>query len=397
MMEPAPDPLNSNRFSYFHIFGAVMTIVGTTIGAGILGLPSLFSKSGYMTGVIVLLFLSLFFIYVFLLLGEAIMRTKEEHQLPGLAERYLGQNGKSWLFISMLLGSYGSLTAYLIASGEAILELGKIFFDLSGIFSSSLFYSIIFFLLMSILIIRGLNVIENSEIIVTGFLLLFVGMIFVIAFSEIDVGNVSLSTFSAYNLIIPYGAIFFSLMGFNSIPEAIRILHRRRSLVPYVLVAGVIVPVLAYIVFSGAIVGVMGANTNELGVTGLGDVLGPEVKIIANIFLIFAVTTSFLGIGFAQVSVFTHDYKMPRVFSWFLACGVPFLIFISIRNLMGFVNVLSITGSIFGAVMTGLIIVISYLAKKKGEVTPTYKVPVNLPIVVFLVMLLLGGMVTLFI
>lgn len=386
--------LKSKEITALHITGAIFTLVGTIIGAGILGIPSVIARAGYFTGVFIILAMAVFFGYTYLNLGEAILRTKGEHQLPGLAEKYLGKKGKSLFFIAMLMSSYGSMIAYLLASGQALRNLFSGFFTLTGIFNNPLLYSGIFFIILSLLIIKGLNVIEDSEILITGFLLLSVFLIFVLSLFEFD--PVNLTPLDLSKLFIPYGAIFFAFMGFNSIPEAIRILKKRKKMIPFTLIMAVVIPMIAYLVFSTAIIGVMGSETNELATVGLEQKLGPSMLIIGSLFLLFSVTTSFLAIGFAQKNVFNIDYKMSKLFSWFLACGLPFIFFVLIRNFMGFVNVLSISGAVFGGIMAALIIIISYKAKHEGKRKPEFTIPMNKVIMYILLFILASGIATLF-
>lgn len=385
---------SSEGFKLLHGFGAVLTLVGTIIGAGILGLPYVFARAGFLTGLAVTGFVAIFFIYMYLSLGEAILRTKGEHQLPGVTERYFGRKGKSIFFIVMLLSSYGSLVAYLLASGRAFHNLFSGFFALSGVLNHPVFYSTIFFIVMSFLIIKGLNTIMSSELLVTSLLLISIIFIFIISFSSIDYSN--LSNFESGNLFMPYGAIFFAFMGFTTVPESIRIMHHKRKAVPIILVLSIVLPLIAYLLFSFAVVGIMGENTAELGTHGLEEFLGNSMIIIGNIFLLFSVTTSFLAIGFAQQNVFVLDFGIPKLISWFISIGVPFLLFLSLTNVMGFVDVLSISGAIFGGMMAFLILIVSYAAKKKGELEPEYSVPLNLPMVIVMTAILVLGVFSLF-
>ena len=386
------DPQTSAKLKIFHILGAVFTLVGSIVGAGILGIPYLMAQAGFLTGMLVIVAISIFFIYTYLNLGEIILRYEGEHQLPGLVGMYLGTNGKSVMFIAMLLAAYGSLISYYIASGDALVALLSGVFNLQGIFAEPLFYSTAFFLLSSIIILRGMRVIEDFELVITGFILLTVIFIFGLSFKSIDVSN--LSNFSLTAIHIPYGGIFFALMGFNAVPEAIRMLNRRTRYVPIVLILGVLVPAFLYITFSLSVVGVMGSETQELGVLGMDSVLGPIAVIVGNIFILFSVATSFLAIGFAQKNVFSLDYNLPKMFSWFLACGIPFLIFLSIRNVAGFVDVLSFTGSVFGGVLVAMVLIISYMSKQKSRKDAPYNIPMNLPVLIILLTLLVFGMST---
>ncbi len=73
---------------------AASTLVGTIVGAGILGIPYVISKAGLWYGFLIILFLGLAFLLLNLFGGEVVLRTKKQFQLTGYAGKYLGPTGK---------------------------------------------------------------------------------------------------------------------------------------------------------------------------------------------------------------------------------------------------------------------------------------------------------------
>jgi amino acid permease len=71
-------------------FEAAATLVGCTIGAGILGIPYVVAQAGFITGAITIILLGALMLMLNLFTGEIALRTEGDHQLPGYAERYLG-------------------------------------------------------------------------------------------------------------------------------------------------------------------------------------------------------------------------------------------------------------------------------------------------------------------
>lgn len=63
------------------------------IGAGILGIPYVVAKAGFLTGLLDLIIIGLAVLVLNLYVGEIMLRTKEDHQLTGYAEKYL-ENGE---------------------------------------------------------------------------------------------------------------------------------------------------------------------------------------------------------------------------------------------------------------------------------------------------------------
>ena len=140
---------------------AIATLVGTIIGAGVLGIPYAISKSGFIPGMIILVILGFAVLILNLCVGEVALRTKGRHQLPGYAEKYLGKWGKHVMSFSIIFAIYGALIAYFIGSGNVladIFNLGNWSFLFLGLeISASLMFSICFFVILSTLIYFGLN------------------------------------------------------------------------------------------------------------------------------------------------------------------------------------------------------------------------------------------------
>ena len=104
-------------------WAATFTLSGAVIGAGILGLPYVFAKSGFFIGLMWIIFLGIILIFVKLALGEVTLRTKGRHQLAGYAEKYLGKWAKGFMVFAVLFGIYSALLAYLIGEGDSFSHL----------------------------------------------------------------------------------------------------------------------------------------------------------------------------------------------------------------------------------------------------------------------------------
>ena len=141
---------------------AIATLVGLTIGAGILGIPYVVAQAGFLTGVFIILFLGLIIVLMNLYVGEITLRTKGTHQLPGYVEKYLGKKGKFFMMISLMITVYGALTGYIIGEGVAWAAILNI---------SPLYPMLIFFALMAIIVFRGLKLIKNIELCLNTFVI----------------------------------------------------------------------------------------------------------------------------------------------------------------------------------------------------------------------------------
>src|SRR3989338_2637874 len=101
-----------------HLLDAVSTLIGFTIGAGILGIPFVVAKAGFLTGLLNILVLGILILILNLYLGEVTLRTKGIHQLTGYARIYLGKIVNFLMTSSFIIFSYGALAAYIIKTAE---------------------------------------------------------------------------------------------------------------------------------------------------------------------------------------------------------------------------------------------------------------------------------------
>lgn len=337
-------------------------LTGTVIGAGVLGIPYVIAKAGFLTGLLTILILGVAILFLNLFFGEIVLRTPGNHQLPGYAEKYLGKWGKRIMLITMFAGIYGALIAYLIGEGAT----------LSAIFGlTPMVFSLIFFAIASTLIFVGLKAIAKSELIFATMVLILVLIISGFAFFSGNFNTSNLSTFNLSNLLIPYGVILFAFVGAAAIPEMKQALIRDRKELKKAIMIGSGLPIIFYTLFALATVGVTGINTTEIATIGLGEVLGESIVIFGNLFAIFAMFTSFLTLALAMKQIYMYDYKIKHTLAWALTVFVPLIVFLA--GAKSFITVIGVTGAFAGGIDGILIVLMYWKARKKGTRQPEYK------------------------
>ncbi len=348
----------------FLLWEAIATLVGTIIGAGILGIPYVIAKAGFWTGIFDIVLLGAVVLIIYLYLGEVVLRTKGFHQLPGYAEKYLGGIGKKLMIFSMVFGNYGALIAYIIGVGLA----------LAAIFGgNALTYSIVFFIIVAVIIYKGLKAVGKSELVMLPFIVFFILIISVLSIQHIDIGN--FVTFDLTKVLVPYGVILFAFLGAAAIPELEQELVRNRKLLKKAIIIGVLIPVISYLIFAVAVVGVSGLGTSEIATIGLGEVMGSYMVIIGNVLAIITMTTSFLTLALALKQTYHYDYKLNKNLSWALTLFIPLIIALS--GFTTFIQVIAISGVIAGGMEGVLIVLMAMKAKKLGDRKPEYSVKIN--------------------
>lgn len=352
-----------------HFLAATATLMGFIIGAGVLGIPYVTAKAGFLTGLLVIILIGIAALFLNLYTGEIALRTKGSHQLTGYAGKYYGKAGKYIMTFFMIFGLYSALVAYIIKEGQF---LSAILSPILG--GNPLLYSIIFFITFSIIVYLGIKVIEKSELFMGIFFILIVLTILAFALPNIDYQN--LSSFEPLNMFIPYGVILFAFFGMPAIPEIKEELKNNKKSIKTAIIIGSAIPIILYILFTFVVVGASSQVTDG-AILGLSEVLGYKVFLLGIIFGILAMATSFIVVALALKEVYMFDFRLKKLTSSALACLIPLtialiMILSNVRN--AFFIVLDIAGTVGVSLSAIFIILIYFKAKKHGDRKPEYSI-----------------------
>ncbi len=346
---------------------AISTLMGTVIGAGILAIPYVVSQSGFLFGLIIIIGLGLALLLINLMIGEIVLRTKEQHQLTGYAGKYLGRWGQRLMMFSMVFSIYGALTAYLIGEGETLKAIFKI--------GTPLMYSLIFFMITFFIIYKGIKAAGKVEMILIGGLLFIVFLIGIYSYDKIDLGN--LDSYSWTKFFVPYGVILFALMGFPAVPQLQEVLEHKKQQMRKAIMIGSLIPIFIYILFAFIVIGIIGLQNFELlqpneriATVALSIYSSPILGIFANIVAVLAMFTSFLTLGIALKQMYEYDYHFSKNTALFLTLSVPLLI--TALNLSTFITVIAVTGAVAGGLEGILIIFTFWKARLLGDRKPEF-------------------------
>ncbi len=366
---------------------AAFTLTGTIIGAGILGLPYVFAKSGFLAGLFWLFFLFGVILYISLSIGEIALRTREKKMLSGYAEKYLGKPAKTITSFAVIFGIYSALLAYLIAEGQS---LSNLFFGNSNY---AVYFGLAFWIILTALVYQGLNKLKHVASFGVSGVIALILFLFVFLSPKINWQNIQLTNVSGIspaNFFFPFGVILFALLGFISIPELERELKNEKKLLKKAILIGTAIPVILYLFFIITFVGVSGTNVNEIATLSLGGFIGKILILLG----VFTMTTSYFVLSFVLKDTFLFDLKIKKGL-FVLVSLVPLAVYllVSFFNLAGFVKVISLGGSISGGITAIMVLIINKIAKKKGNEKPAYSIFSNWALIVLLSFIFIFGIV----
>jgi len=336
---------------------ALSVLIGTIIGVGIFGLPYVAAKAGFFIVLFYFLIICSAVIFIHIIFGEICLGTKTIHRLPGYVGEYLGKKWKIFSFLVVIAGMIGASLAYLIVGGEFL----KLLFN-SYLGENNLIYTLIFFSLGSLFILRGIRAISQIELSLVFILFIILFIFLIQAWPLINFDY--FKTLDWQFLFLPYGVLIFSLWGSPVIPEVKEMLKGDSQKLKKVIFLSILISAFVYLFFILIIFGACGPNTSENALAGFASVVGNNIIKFGFLFGIIACFTSFLTLGLTLKKVFWFDFGLSQGLAWFIACFTPLFLFL-IKNPQ-FINIVNLTGSLaIGS--EGIIIVFLYQAflKKK--------------------------------
>jgi tyrosine-specific transport protein len=365
---------------------AATTLIGTIVGAGILGIPYVLAKAGFLYGFLLIVLMGTAFMFLNLFTGEVVLRTKKQHQLTGYAEKYLGKWGKSLMALSMFVATYGALTAYLIGEGATLHAIFK--------FGTPMLYTLIFFVITFVIIFHGVKATGKMELILISLLLLIIVLIGIFSPEKNFLNN--FSTFNPAYFFLPYGIILFAFMGSPAIPELQEVLSKHKKLMKKSIIIGSLTPIILYVVFSLIIGSIVGVNqfdalqpNERIATIALQIYSQPILGILANLLAVLAMFTSFLTLGIALIEVYHYDYKLNYYLSLFLTFSLPLVVVF--LNLTNFLAVLGVAGAFAGGLEGILIILMYWKAKLHGDRKPEYQMGKHTILGIVLIIMFAAG------
>ncbi len=315
-------------------------LVGTIVGVGMFGIPFVFAKAGFLTGLLDLVILTAAVVIVHLAYTDVVLEAGTTHRLPGYVRSYLGRGAGFLSLASYVFGLSGSLLAYIVLGGFFLQSLLTWMLPnvpaLAGVFA--------FYVLGVGIMLRGVR----FEGVANGILtVLLIGAIIFLGVLLLPHATGSFLTgFQATGLFVPYGVLLFSLAGAAIIPDMQILLGReRRGLLRRVVLLGTITSAVLYFLFAIAVVGVTGTSTTPDAFLGIAKAIGSGYLLAGALIGFLAAMTSFIPLGTVFHGVLKQDAGLPTKAAWLVVVGVPLLLWAI--GFQDFIQIVSIIG-VFG-------------------------------------------------
>ena len=267
---------------------------------------------------------------------------------------------------SMVIGVYGAMIAYTLGVSESLV----------AIFGGPQWvWAVIFYAIMAGLLYGGLSILEKSEVWME--LLKFGAFIVIVVllFSSRYFSASKLIGFSWDTLLLPYGVVLFAFAGTAAIPEVREELKKFRLYTKQAIIVGSLIPIVVYALFTVAVVGTTGALTTDIASIGLAPLLGGFGFVLLHLFVILAMASSFVALGYALKESYSVDFHIPKWEAWALTMTIP-VVFIAVGT-RSFIDTLQVAGVFAGGIAGITVVLMHSAARRRSERKPEYQIKLN--------------------
>ncbi|NQY20678.1 MAG: amino acid permease [Campylobacteraceae bacterium] len=288
--------MNKNK-----IFGSMLIIAGTTIGAGMLALPMVSAGLGFGTAALVMIVIWGLMTYTALLMIEIHQHAPVDATLHTLAYKHLGRKGQIIASFSMMFLFYALCAAYIAGGGGQVQE------KLSGLLNIELpayAGAIIFTIIIASAVSIGTKSVDilNRGLFFIKMIALIVMLAFLFPYASME-NLVQMPV--EQGLIIAALPVVFTSFGFHgSIPSIVKYMGKDTKALRNIMIVGSSLPLIIYLLWQIASQGVlsqdvlMQSHSLNAFIGSLSSFLhNSQLSSAVSIFANLALATSFLGVS----------------------------------------------------------------------------------------------------
>lgn len=364
-----------NAVSKLKTINATFLIVGTSIGAGMLGLPVETGRGGFFPSLLFLVVNWLIMTGTALLLVELLAKYKGNVNFITLSEKILGASFKMITFV-IYIALFVSLTLAYAKGG--------------GIFISDLLQSIpislsclIFLALFVPLIILGSRVLSIGNTFLTVAL---IGSFCLLIFLGLNKIHFPFLTHIDWKLGWLSYPMFITSFGFHSVLPSLNSYVGNKKRLRWAVISGTSITFLIYLIWQLIVMGIipldgehslMAALTaDQTAITPLKFYLkSPILSTAAQVFYFTAMTTSFLGVGLGLIDFLLDSFKIkPKLINRFLLAILIYLpaLWVAQTNLRVFYISLKYGGGIACFYLLILLPILLFMRSKKYSIDQVF-------------------------
>ncbi len=338
---------------------AVVVMIATILGLGILGLPYVFTQAGFVVGLVELLVVAAALCCLYLMYAEITLHVPGRHRYAGYMGQLLGPRVGRFAGIFFVATMFGGLLPFLIVVGPF----------LHGLFGLDPFFgSILMWMLAAVMLLFGMGVVVRVESWIIGTLLLVYVLLMIFSVPHLHL-NAMAAFGKPHFFLLPIGVILFALGGFGAIPEMHDLLGRQKRRIGKAILLSMTILTLLYGLFVFFVMGTLGETVAQNPLPAMAALMPPWLGVLVLLVGTISAFSIFPVIGSELIATLQVDFGRSKGFAWSVTALVPLLVYLAgVRELT---TVMGFFGSTFGAVI-GLFIIAAYGKTKAPRLLPLW-------------------------
>ena len=339
------------------VWEAACIITGYGIGGGVMSMPYLTAKIGFINACLVLVIAFAASYVLHLMIADLSLKTTDGGQIISCLKQFLfrGKLAKVLtigFFALMLAVLFTNLTGYITGAEEIIVTLVPI---------SSFVAKLIFYALAASVVLFGLKAVGISEKITVAVIFALIGTLAIASFFKPQ-NDVPMFTFDVNGILAYYGMAMFSLAAFFSVPQAVEGLSGDKKKIKKAVFLGFLNNFIIIVVINFCAL-LSSTEVTEVAMAGWAQGLGLWAQIIGGLFTVLAMITTYWSLSLALADIVGETLHFKRRLSWLIAT-LPSLI-LALFDISGFMGIMRIAGGII-SIIIAVMVVPAFINSKKA-------------------------------
>ena len=314
---------------------AVCLIAGAGIGGGVMALPYLVARTGFMPAVCIMLIAYLVSVLLHIMVAELSIRTDYSSELLTIFSKHIFRDKtslRSAFYALMAVTLICNLAAYITGAGDILA-------DLLGI--PVIVGAIVFFAFAASVVYLGLKRVAINEAVALAVMLVILLFFVWRTFALPTLQAFAPAQWAPGPLLAVYGMAMFSLSSLFAVPQAASGLCGEKKRIKTAVAIGLLVNLAVTVIVTVSVL--VSANpVTEVAIIGWAAALGGVTGILGSSFIVLAMLGTFWSISL-QLSDMTKEYfRAGRFFAWLVATTPSFML--ALLPVAGFLGLMQIAG-----------------------------------------------------
>ena len=339
---------------------AACIITGYGIGGGVLSMPYLAEKIGFLNALLVLVIAFAASYVLHLMIADLSLKAEDGGQIISCLNQFLFKGKFKQVltigFFALLLAIlFTNLTGYITGAEEVIVGL---FPDIDPLIAKLIFY-----ILAASVVIFGLKAVGVSEKVAMVVIFALIGLLCVSSFFHAN-NSVPMFEFSVNGVLAYYGMSMFSLAAFFSVPQAVEGLDGDKKKIKKAIFLGFLNNFIIIIAINFCAI-LASTEVTEVAMVGWSAGIGIWAQVIGSVFTLLAMITTYWSLSLALADIVNETTKIGSKLSWLIAT-LPSLI-LALLNLGNFMGFMRTAGGLISIIIAVMVVPAFINSKKQGE------------------------------